>query len=550
MMTMTPPTAQPKLPAAADSDDEDVAFAYMDFNGVDFGEDTNEMKVEQSQCAAVMISVVDEKKEVSSDPFEEENHERADSMSSEANHENDNANDSKPIPINEINNQKTALASIFICDKTPYKSSNDDKCLRAMEQEYLLSSHKNETNDNDQFDASRTELIDVSNLFRQLKEGAYADMLRSPVAEALFGSSSESNLGEFDLTGAPLMMENIKLRALNYCSNKATSHKSLYTKCLELELIGVASLNLFLQLNYTGPSMDRGLKPEEGEEHCNPLHGIHPHGMFDVLAANDERKIDLAMPSTLVPISEDVPSTVASELTSLHSLKERTTSDAFHNVVLSELASDGEWPFQVCRVPYFLLLARSLLSMLADPTVPFRNWGENASDKVATPNDSEISNACVGFSGAANNLVGAALWNARAIVAHRRLITVRRDDDDGSACPTLWKEAEAMFERCLTLFCERQNLFQDDSRNSHVAGSVMLEWGLAQHHFRKAGRGKASFNRALGLVKLEVEVTGAEGKRTKYQQVCSLLLLRLGSKISFADFHICSNMHRNLLLST
>lgn len=48
----------------------------------------------------------------------------------------------------------------------------------------------------------------------------------------------------------------------------------------------------------------------------------------------------------------------------------------------------------------------------------------------------------------------------------------------------------------------------------------MLEWGLAQHHFRKIGRGKSSFNKALDFVELEVEVTGAEGKRTKYQKVC------------------------------
>ena len=64
----------------------------------------------------------------------------------------------------------------------------------------------------------------------------------------------------------------------------------------------------------------------------------------------------------------------------------------------------------------------------------------------------------------------------------------------------------------------------------------MLEWGLAQHHFRKIGRGKASFKKALGFVELEVEVTGAEGKRTKYQKVCrsSVFLMLLASESSFA----------------
>jgi hypothetical protein len=150
---------------------------------------------------------------------------------------------------------------------------------------------------------------------------------------------------------------------------------------------------------------------------------------------------------------------------------------------------------------------------------PFRNWTEkNASDETDATG-AGVSKLYDGFSAAANFLLGASLWNARAIVAHRRLITVRRDDDDGSACPTLWNEADVMFQRCLKNFCEQTKLFSDDLRNMHVAGSVMLEWGLAQHHFRKAGRGKTSFNKALGLVNLDVEVTGAEGKRTKYQTV-------------------------------
>ncbi|EJK67125.1 hypothetical protein THAOC_11882 [Thalassiosira oceanica] len=126
------------------------------------------------------------------------------------------------------------------------------------------------------------------------------------------------------------------------------------------------------------------------------------------------------------------------------------------------------------------------------------------------------------FASAAACLASAPLWSARAIVAHRRLISTRRDDDDGNACPTLWNEAEATFAGCLSSLGGgdggRRPFGSDDARNRRVASEVNLEWGLAQHHFRRVGRGKGSFSEALGISGLEVEVTGAEGKRTKYQQ--------------------------------
>ena len=106
-------------------------------------------------------------------------------------------------------------------------------------------------------------------------------------------------------------------------------------------------------------------------------------------------------------------------------------------------------------------------------------------------------------------------------MAHRRLISTRHDDDDEQACPTLWNEAKTIFSSCISDFCDSKDevLFNDnEDRNAYIASEVMLEWGLCQHHFRRCGRGKDSFNKSLTLSKLQVEVTGAEGKRTKHQQ--------------------------------
>ena len=440
--------------------------------------------------------------------------------------------------------KEKGLSSI-VFPQLEVKLSGIDKKILVLEKDQLLPrSDKDATTEV----SCGVEVNDgVKNLFTLLKDGKYAEILRSEVALEVFGSELE-NLNSSTDDHQPTMMEQIKRKMLSYFSSEegsSTTSSSEVNKCIELEIIGVASLNLFLQLNYTGPSMDRGLKPEEGgnETSSHPLDGINPHEMFKTLASKENELMSqntssavtattLVTPAApLTSISEDDSTTAnkaetkSPEQQDVRSLKETNTTDAFHNVVLSELAVDGEWPFQVCVAPYFLLLARAILSTLAEPTRPFRNWLDstmNSVDDATTAVGGEsfgISTASgAKFAAAAKQISGASLWNARAIVAHRRLISTRRDDDDGQACPTLWNEAEAMFSQCLATFGDGAVIFDDKARSEHVSSGVMLEWGLAQHHFRKLGRGKKSFNKALEIANLDVEVTGAEGVRTKYQK--------------------------------
>ncbi|KAL7537819.1 hypothetical protein ACHAXR_008103, partial [Thalassiosira sp. AJA248-18] len=460
--------------------------------------------------------------------------------------------------------KKKALLSSIIFPDVNIELSDVDQKILCLEKDHLLprSSEKDtHESDNDVLDKGccdddDVEVNNLKNLFALLKDGKYAEILRSDIALGIFGSELLDDDSGDDVDDT--MIHQIKRNLLGYFfSEKShTSNSSeIVLRCIELEIIGIASLNLFLQLNYTGPSMDRGLKPEEEgneEEEAHrrhPLDGINPHGMFQSLASKENEtsttNATLVSPSTTMAPLSSISEDAAKEKTEpssesrgvIHSLKETNTTDAFHNAVLSELAVDGEWPFQVCVAPYFLLLARAILSILAEPTRPFRLWAENnkklmegvgGGSAVTVADDATASlgiNYANGakFAAGANHLSGASLWNARAIVAHRRLISTRRDDDDGQACPTLWNEADAMFSRCLAAFCDDENkvmMFDndDEGRNSIVASEVMLEWGLAQHHFRKLGRGKTSFTKALAISKLEVEVTGAEGKRTKFQQ--------------------------------
>ena len=284
-----------------------------------------------------------------------------------------------------------------------------------------------------------------------LAKGLYANVLRSSgtVAGALFDKSC------YDVTDddhLPSTRQKIQRRLFEI---GATSVES----CVTLELVGIAALQLFLQLNYTGPTIADDL-----------LKDINPHFCF---SANSE-------PST----------------EHLHNFK---------NSILSELSVDGEWPCQVCKGPYFLLIARTVLATLAHPDSP--DWTNSASsdsiDELQTPS---------AFKQNVSQLCGVHWWCARAAVAHHRLVASKHLRHS----TTLWKEIQESFAVCLQLYAD------DVSANSTEAATLLLEWGLAQFHFSRSvatsDGSKAAFHKALQRTELSVHVSGAMGKRTKFQQ--------------------------------
>ena len=533
----------------SDSDDSDVAFAYMDFGGVDFGDDDNDDSKE-GPMPSNNSNVHDNTVNSSGNTPEGEaaSKQVVDAIDEDTNmdilnaphtsvHQNRLGSSTKASGSNDRANEHS-VESITIVPDPNFVTSESDQLLLAIEKDRLLPhplSGKQASID-DEFGKDCADLSNVKKLFNLLESGQYADMLRSPTAIEVFGTEIDySNNDSNSIVSEELsMVEQIKMKILTYFNNEVSvSESTIIEKCMQLELIGIASLNLFLQLNYTGPSLDRGIKPEEGEVIAHPLDGINPHGMFETIAkredirAQDSTTLSPLLFSASTPIPEEEESTLEesnrpsnneAHVATIMSLKETNTTNYFHNAVLSELAIDGEWPFQVCTAPYFLLLARAILSTLAEPTRPFLCWSTviQSSEKMDAFTNTIGTNAA-NFAAGARHLCSASHWSARAIVAHRRLISTRRDDDDGEACPTLWREAEDTFSRCISEFCDKDTTFEDHDRGAFVASVIMLEWGLANHHFRRAGRGKASFNKALEYSKLEVEVTGADGVRTKYQ---------------------------------
>jgi hypothetical protein len=309
-------------------------------------------------------------------------------------------------------------------------------------------------------------LTRLRDLGKHLASGEYAEVLRGEVAQDFFGG----------IVDEATVVSSIRRQVMA----KGTS----ILGCIEIEMLGIAALNLFLQNNYTGPALE--------EKDGATLSSINPHSCFSSLCSSDDSTDE------------------AKEEEKKESVTATRRNSKYQNAVLSELAVGGEWPCQVCNVPYFLLLARSILSTLADPLRSTWNNLDSASDWSSNSVTlSEISLRC------ASKLTAAPLWSARAIVAHERLLQGQEPSIE------LWGEVQAAFQKSVEIFCPEA----EDAKPNPNAATVMLEQGLAEHHFDRPGKGKESFTTAQKYSGLTVEVTGAEGKRTKFQQTATAQML-------------------------
>jgi hypothetical protein len=214
------------------------------------------------------------------------------------------------------------------------------------------------------------------------------------------------------------------------------------SECVEAEIVAVAAFNLFLQLNYTGPSLDDNKINDVDDKESFSLEGINPHVCFsNYLQSSSGKSFDETN----------------------HSITAKRDTK-YHNTVLSELSVDGMLPCSVVECPYLLLLARSILSNLVSVTAKSislpKSW--------MTSND-ESTNLPPKFLQITSKLVAASMWSARAAVAHERLLIGDEPSD------TLWKEVQAIFERrCLVDFNNQDEEYHIDSQK--FKATIYLEY--------------------------------------------------------------------------
>jgi len=247
------------------------------------------------------------------------------------------------------------------------------------------------------------------------------------------------------------------------------SDRATTLRAAAIMFVGIASFNLFLQGNYTGPAVEE-------------IENLSDQPLFCYLK---KEWLELEIKSN----------------------------------VLEKLVVDGEDVHRHCIEPLFLLVARSLLWAVTQPQ--FASWQTPLTVTKGDTNRDEPQDYTVSvgersknqkmqqipsiYMSAIKSLKFANVWAGRAVVAHERLLNVAR----GEYSSTLWEEARSLYAPVL-------ETYKDQS--GKLAAAIHLEWGLAKHHFDLEDKGKAMFASAQNASGLRAVLTGALGKRTKYQK--------------------------------
>lgn len=293
-------------------------------------------------------------------------------------------------------------------------------------------------------------------------EGRYADVLRTLAAGKVTDALAAREATDEHLCAElAANLEALVLAAAEPAQQLAAAYEVLFT--------GVALFNMYVQANYTGPAFE-------------------PAQLEDVL---------------------DMCARV---------LKSADSGKKAHSDALVALQVDGESPYSICEYPQFLALGRCLLHFVGN--YAYSNWSvavaEVDNEDSVTADVLPLKTTNDEVKRVLGELNTTAWWNARAAVAHARLLIAKTPSN------TLWYEARRGY---LTLLRSQQNkLFKDDE---YLLARAYVEWGLAQHHFDKNKHGKRTFEQAKVVSGISVQLSGSMGKRTKFQQksVAQMVLL-------------------------
>ncbi|KAJ8542463.1 hypothetical protein ON010_g12351 [Phytophthora cinnamomi] len=333
------------------------------------------------------------------------------------------------------------------------------------------------------------DVAPVLTMAKLICEGEYADVIRLQQSQKLFQAVAQLRSEEQDEEDDDAHICGSIASALqSYLLDQCDSAESRLVTAYEILFIGVAFFDMYVQANYTGPAFEK--------ETLRDLLDLSTHFVTCSTESNDKK----------------------------------THSDA-----LVALQVDGESPFSICEYPQFLLIGRCLLGFVGNHA--YNDWSVAATEVVRGENDNEVPDEAVegpakrqitggaairALSEMLEQIQSAAWWNARAAVAHERLLLAKQPSN------TLWFEARRGYIQTL----KTTKLFAFEKDSQYLLARAYVEWGLAQHHFDKNKRGKSTFARAKEISGVSVQLSGSLGKRTKFQRksLAQMVLLAASKK--------------------
>jgi len=386
----------------------------------------------------------------------------------------------------------------------------------------------------------------LASMVASIAGGRYGEVLRSDAAQSLLAQAAalpgqdapSSSSGS--ASGSSSILEVLRQRAVDRVGCAETDGEASL-RAVQLVCVGVAALNWFLQANYTGPSLtDADLPPLPLLR--DPVAVVAAGTAASAGAEAAPVVAEGKDPAAPVPAAPVPAAPAAATLAAV--ARDRSPC-------LPLLAVDGELAYGGSTGPELLLVARVLLAAVADPTYPC--WtvpvtavgdgddtasaapplvmskaakAEEASSSSrsmrsgmlstqafdARPRRKAALRALLATVRAPQVSGGAAWWSARATVTHQRMLL------GGDPTATLWAEADAALRRALRHFAGTSSLSVGGAKVGALTCELWLEHGLAMFHFGKGDSGKQSFEAGRVAAQLEVQMTGAMGKRTKFQQ--------------------------------
>jgi tetratricopeptide (TPR) repeat protein len=436
----------------------------------------------------------------------------------------------------------------------------------------LLAAETSTASDAEPDEWTRVQLA-VAKMAQQLVKGQYPDLLRDSEA-ALFllapKAASETALGsESDYS------DFIRSRAITYVEREvsdvgSTAETELVRQCRATAtlFVGAAALQLFAQANYTGPTIEPSVLKK----------GLEPYPLF-----GEQSKDDVVVE----PSKQDTHTQVMDGGNAAEFLGDKKAISDHSAAAFKALEVDGEFPYKLAEIPCQLLVAHSLIQALAQPQqhawhvacpvpppgppIPMLPLGMDKEQEEAirqhhaktlleftisqrsATGDKRIGAhhngmATSGYTNVVNKLCTRCWWHARVALAHERLLLVRERTH------TLWMGVKQAFLRTYeefglpVLHTTEPSVFSDRTlaiASCFKAGipdeirqielcrrlcvRLHLEYGLSQHFFQHPNKGKFNFMAAKDGCGLRVELTGAMGRRTKFQQKSTAQLVLLAA---------------------